>query len=233
MQFIVSQARKEGMISTGIDLFLAALPAVFIVVGYVSFSEPWRLDDEMINYIASGILIAFICVSAFFRLQALRKISALSGIKAATLYRNCIIICVCFFALALVLNYLYPREPDADGGQSDNPFAAIFGLALFVGVIYIIVAWFRINFSLARISGVSTFRTYVWLCVGLFVLNILCNVALYGLFAYKLQTGAEPASALVIVVVLSKMLLPFIALVITSIVHVLAWSKLEKISAGV
>ena len=47
MQFIVSQARKEGMISTGIDLFLAALPAVFIVVGYVSFSEPWHLDDEM------------------------------------------------------------------------------------------------------------------------------------------------------------------------------------------
>ena len=233
MQFIVSQARKEGMISTGIDLFLAALPVVFIVVGYVSFSEPWRLDDETINYIASGILIAFICVSAFFRLQALRKISALSGIKAATLYRNCIIICVCFFALALVLNYLYPREPDADGGQSDNPFAAIFGLALFVGVIYIIVAWFRINFSLARVSGVSTFRTYVWLCVGLFVLNILCNVALYGLFAYKLQTGAEPASALVIVVVLSKMLLPFIALVITSIVHLLAWSKIENISAEV
>ena len=88
MQFIVSQARKEGMISTGIDLFLAALPAVFIVVGYVSFSEPWHLDDETINYIASGILIAFICVSVFFRLQALRKISALSGIKAATLYRT-------------------------------------------------------------------------------------------------------------------------------------------------
>ena len=47
MQFIVSQARKEGMISAGIDLFLAALPAVFIVVGYVSYSEPWRLDDEI------------------------------------------------------------------------------------------------------------------------------------------------------------------------------------------
>ena len=171
MQFIVSQARKEGMISTGIDLFLAALPAVFIVVGYVSFSEPWRLDDEMINYIASGILIAFICVSVFFRLQALRKISALSGIKAATLYRNCIIICVCFFALALVLNYLYPREPDADGGQSDNPFAAIFGLALFVGVIYIIVAWFRINF----LFGARKRRKY---------LSDLC-VALRGTFRVK------------------------------------------------
>ena len=47
MQFIVSQARKEGMISAGIDLLLAALPAVFIVVVYVSYSEPWRLDDEI------------------------------------------------------------------------------------------------------------------------------------------------------------------------------------------
>ena len=231
MKFIVSQATKERMISTGIDLFLAALPVVFIVVGYVSFSEPWRLDDEMINYIASGILIAFICVSAFLRLQALRKISALSGIKAATLYRNCIIICVCFFALALVLNHLYPREPDADGGQSDNPFAAIFGLALFVGVIYIIVAWFRINFSLARVSGVSTFRTYVWLCVGLFVLNILCNAAIIAIAISEPRT--EQVSALAIAVVMLKLLLPFAALIITGIVHLLAWSKIERISTEV
>ena len=230
MQFIVSQARKEGMISTGIDLFLAALPVVFIVVGYISYNEPKFVGDE-INYIASGILIAFICVSVFFRLRALRKISALSGIKAATLYRNCIIICVCFFALALVLNYLYPREPDADGGQSDNPFAAIFGLALFAGVIYIIVAWFRINFSLARVSGVSTFRTYVWLCVGLFVLNILCNAAIIAIAISDPRT--EQVSALAIAVVMLKMLLPFVALVITSIVHLLAWSKIEKISAEV
>ena len=230
MQFIVSQARKEGMISTGIDLFLAALPAVFIVVGYISYNEPKFVGDE-INYIASGILIAFICVSAFLRLQALRKISALSGIKAATLYRNCIIICVCFFALALVLNYLYPREPDADGGHSDNPFAAIFGLALFVGVIYIIVAWFRINFSLARVSGVSTFRTYVWLCVGLFVLNILCNAAIIAIAISEPRT--EQVSALAIAVVMLKLLLPFAALIITGIVHLLAWSKMERISAGV
>ena len=230
MQFIVSQARKEGMISTGIDLFLAALPAVFIVVGYISYNEPKFVGDE-INYIASGILIAFICVSAFFRLQALRKISALSGIKAATLYRNCIIICVCFFALALVLNYLYPREPDADGGQSDNPFAAIFGLALFAGVIYIIVAWFRINFSLARVSGVSTFRTYVWLCVGLFVLNILCNAAIIAIAISEPRT--EQVSALAIAVVMLKLLLPFVALIITGIVHLLAWSKIERISVGV
>ena len=227
MQFIVSQARKEGMISTGIDLFLAALPVVFIVVGYVSFSEPWRLDDETINYIASGILIAFICVSAFFRLQALRKISALSGIKAATLYRNCIIICVCFFALALVLNYLYPREPDVDGGQSDNPFAAIFGLALFVGVIYIIVAWFRINFSLARVSGVSTFRTYVWLCIFFFALNWLCGAGPFGLAASKPQIDDSVA---VLVATSFKEFLPFAALIITSIVHLLAWSKIEKLA---
>ena len=230
MQDLVFQARKEGMISTGIDLFLAALPAVFIVVGYISYNEPKFVGDE-INYIASGILIAFICVSAFFRLQALRKISALSGIKAATLYRNCIIICVCFFALVLVLNHLYPREPDADGRQSDNPFAAIFGLALFVGVIYIIVAWFRINFSLARVSGVSTFRTYVWLCVGLFVLNILCNAAIIAIAISEPRT--EQVSALAIAVVMLKLLLPFIALVITGIVHLLAWSKIEKISAEV
>ena len=130
-----------------------------------------------------------------------------------------------------MLNHLYPREPDVDGGQSDNPFAAIFGLALFVGVIYIIVAWFRINFSLARVSGVSTFRTYVWLCVGLFVLNILCNAAIIAIAISEPRT--EQVSALAIAVVMLKLLLPFAALIITGIVHLLAWSKIEKISAEV
>lgn len=231
MQDVVSQARKEGMISTGIDLFLAALPVVFIVVGFISFDRPRIFDDEMANYIASGILIAFICASVFFRLRALRKISALSGIRAATLYRNCVILCVFFFVLVLVSNYFYPRELNADGEHSNNPFAAILGLAFFVGAIYIIVSWFRINFSLARVSGVSTFRTYVWLCVGLFVLNILCNVAIIVLALSERQT--DSVSALAIAVVMLKLLLPFAALIITGIVHLLAWSKIEKISAEV
>lgn len=231
MQDVVSQARKEGMISTGIDLFLAALPVVFIVVGFISFDRPRIFDDEMANYIASGILIAFICASVFFRLRALRKISALSGIRAATLYRNCVILCVFFFVLVLVSNYFYPRELNADGEHSNNPFAAILGLAFFVGAIYIIVSWFRINFSLARVSGVSTFRTYVWLCVGLFVLNILCNVAIIVLALSERQT--DSVSALAIAVVMLKLLLPFAALIITGIVHLLAWSKIENISAEV
>ena len=231
MQDVVSQARKEGMISTGIDLLLAALPVVFIVVGFISFDRPRIFDDEMANYIASGILIAFICASVFFRLRALRKISALSGIRAATLYRNCVILCVFFFVLVLVSNYFYPRELNADGEHSNNPFAAILGLAFFVGAIYIIVSWCRINFSLARVSGVSTFRTYVWLCVGLFVLNILCNVAIIVLALSERQT--DSVSALAIAVVMLKLLLPFAALIITGIVHLLAWSKIENISAEV
>ena len=231
MQDSVSQARKNGMISAGIDLFLAALPVVFIVVGFISFDRPRIFDDEMTNYIASGILIAFICASVFFRLRALRKISVLSGIKAAALYRNCVILCIFFFVLVLVSNYFYPRELNADGEHSNNPFAAILGLAFFVGAIYIIVSWFRINFSLARVSGVSTFRTYVWLCVGLFVLNILCNVAIIVLALSERQT--DSVSALAIAVVMLKLLLPFVALIITGIVHLLAWSKIENISAEV
>ena len=35
MQDLVSQARKNGMISTGIDLFLAALPVVLMAIDFV------------------------------------------------------------------------------------------------------------------------------------------------------------------------------------------------------
>ena len=93
--------------------------------------------------------------------------------------------------------------------------------------IYIIVAWLRINFSLARVSGVSAFRTYVWLCVGFLVLNILCGAGPFGLANSKPQIGNSDA---VLIIASLKEFLPFIALVITSIVHLLAWSKIEKLA---
>ena len=92
MQDLVSQVRKEGMISTGIDLFLAVVLVIFKAIGLVSGS---------MFVIVSGIFIALICFSVVYRLRALRKISKLSGIKAAALYRNCVILCICFVALLL------------------------------------------------------------------------------------------------------------------------------------
>nr|WP_315002801.1 hypothetical protein [uncultured Campylobacter sp.] len=217
MQNIVSQARKNGMISTGIDLFSAMLPVVFIVIGFIFADGSEFRSNKIANYIASGILIAFICASVFFRLRALDKIEALSDTKAAALYRNCIVVCVC----TTVCMYFYQSH-----------FGEITRILIFLAAAaYVIVSWFRINFSLAHISGVSTFRTYVWLCVIFFVLNILCNATVIALALSEQQI--DPSSALTITAILFKLLLPFAALIITSIVHLLAWSKIERISAEV
>ena len=73
------------------------------------------------------------------------------------------------------------------------------------------------------------------LCValcGTFRVNILCNAAIIAI-AISSEPRTEQVSALAIAVVMLKLLLPFIALVITGIVHLLAWSKIEKISTEV
>ena len=103
----------------------------------------------------------------------------------------------------------------------------IWNLAVPAAAIYIIVAWLRINFSLARVSGVSAFRTYVWLCAFFFALNWLCGAGPFGLANSKPQTDD---SVVALVITSLKEFLPFIALVITSIVHLLAWSKIEKLA---
>ena len=194
MQDIVSQARKNGMISTGIDLFLAALPVVLMAIDFVFEGIPGYPYNIVI---IGGIFIALICFSVIYRLRALRKISKLSGIKAAALYRNCVIVCICVIAITSIFLSI-PLS------ISHKHLAMILCILIaFAGAIYIIVAWFCINFALARVSGVGIFETYVWLCVILFPLN-----ALYHL------------------------IFP-ITLTITSIVHLLAWSKIEKISANV
>ena len=214
MQDLVSQVRKEGMISTGIDLFLAAVLTVFKVVGLVPGG---------MFVIASGIFIALICFSVIYRLRALRKISNLSGIKAAALYRNCVILCICFVALLL----FYPAGCYREVTMKEMIEETIWNLAVPAAAIYIIVAWLRINFSLARVSGVSAFRTYVWLCVGFLALNILCGAGPFGLANSKPQTDD---SVVALVITSFKEFLPFAALIITGIVHLLAWSKIEKLA---
>ena len=62
-------------------------------------------------------------------------------------------------------------------------------------------------------------------------INILCNATVIALALSEQQI--DPSSALTITAILFKLLLPFAALIITSIVHLLAWSKIERISAEV
>ena len=214
MQDLVSQVRKEGMISTGIDLFLSAVLAVFKVIGLASGG---------MFLIVSGIFIALICFSVIYRLRALRKISMLSGIKAAALYRNCVILCICFVALLL----FYPAGCYREVTMKEMIEETIWNLAVPAAAIYIILAWLRINFSLARVSGVNIFRAYVWLCAFFFALNWLCGAGPFGLATSKPQIGDSDA---VLIIASLKELLPFIALGITSIVHLLAWSKIEKLA---
>ena len=194
MQDIVSQARKEGMISTGIDLFLAAVPATLVALDIAKGDMLGLSTNKTATCIFSVIVFTIFCVSVFFRLRALRKISMLSGIRAAALYRNCVIVCICVIAITSIFLSI-PLS------ISHKHLAMILCILIaFAGAIYMIVAWFCINFALARVSGVRIFETYVWLCVILFPLN-----ALYHL------------------------ILP-IVLIITGIVHLLAWSKIENIS---
>ena len=202
------------MISTGIDLLLAVALAVFKVIGLASGG---------MFLIVSGIFIALICLSVIYRLRALRKISKLSGIKAAALYRNCVILCICFVALLL----FYPAGCYREVTMKEMIEETIWNLAVPAAAIYIIVAWLRINFSLARVSGVSAFRIYVWLCVGFFALNWLCGAGPFGLAASKPQIDDSVA---VLVATSFKEFLPFASLIITSVVHLLAWSKIEKLA---
>ena len=214
MQDTISQARKEGMISTGIDLFLAAVLVVFKAI---------ELAPGGMFVIASGIFIALICFSVIYRLRALRKISKLRGIKAAALYRNCVILCICFVALLL----FYPAGCYREVTMKEMIEETIWNLAVPAAAIYVVVAWLRINFSLARVSGVNIFRAYVWLCTFFFALNWLCGAGPFGLATSKPQIDDSDA---VLVATSFKQFLPFAALIIASIVHLLAWSKIEKLA---
>ena len=117
--------------------------------------------------IIGGIFIALICFSVIYRLRALSKISALSGIKAAALYRNCIIVFICISVFSL----FHPISSCREEMIRETTGETIWNLAAPAAAIYIIVAWLRINF----LFGASKRRER---------LSHLC-MALRGIFSAK------------------------------------------------
>ncbi|WP_298023553.1 hypothetical protein [uncultured Campylobacter sp.] len=59
MQDLVSQARKEGMISTGIDLFLAAVPATLVALDIAKNNMLGLSTNKTATYITGGIFLLF------------------------------------------------------------------------------------------------------------------------------------------------------------------------------
>jgi len=55
MQDLVSQARKEGMISTGIDLFLAAVPATLVALDIAINGMLGLSTNKTATYITGGM----------------------------------------------------------------------------------------------------------------------------------------------------------------------------------
>jgi len=67
MQNLVSQARKEGMISAGIDLFLAAVPATLVALDIAKGDMLGLIStNKTATYITGGIrFYYFLCFGIF------------------------------------------------------------------------------------------------------------------------------------------------------------------------
>ncbi|WP_298787542.1 hypothetical protein [uncultured Campylobacter sp.] len=64
MQDLVSQARKEGMISTGIDLFLAAVPATLVALD-IAINGMLGLSTNGYLYHWRNYFCSFVCFGIF------------------------------------------------------------------------------------------------------------------------------------------------------------------------
>lgn len=101
--------------------------------------------------------------------------------------------------------------------KNNETIFSVLGLAVFIVLIYVGIAWLRINLRLAKITQNGLFKTYVFVSIVCFVAIIFLRTLLNFGLGYSLQT-------LILLYMASE-----IIMMIPLLVQIFAWRKVEKV----
>ncbi|WP_169974967.1 hypothetical protein [Campylobacter sp. RM16191] len=139
--------------------------------------------------------------------NALKAIQDISQNEAFDIFKKSIM--ATFIMVGLAALMLFTKNNEA--------IFNILGLAVFIVLIYVGVAWLRINLRLAKITQNGLFKTYVFVSIFCFiVIMFLRTLPNFGL-GYSLQT-------LILLYMASE-----IIMMIPLLVQIFAWRKVEKV----
>ena len=174
-QKVLKEAKRQGIISC--RLMLATVAVSFFTKLYLIFTRPHgESQEQMIKLLEGSVNFVLFLAAAVYMWYALKKLEEIYGADVLSIYKQIIFASIVFAVVGIAFGFIR--------GVEDRPAAIGAGLAgLFILAItvYLAVLWAKLNFSLAKITENTLFKTYVFFAIASFIIAF-ADDAIHGLF---------------------------------------------------
>ena len=171
-QKVLKEAKRQGIISC--RLMLATVTVSFFTKLYLIFTRPHgESQEQMIKLLEGSVNFVLFLAAAVYMWYALKKLEEIYGADVLSIYKQIIFASIVFAVVGIAFGFIR--------GVEDRPAAIGAGLAgLFILAItvYLAVLWAKLNFSLAKITENTLFKTYVFFAIASFIIAFALQMML-------------------------------------------------------
>ena len=176
-QKALKEAKRQGIISC--RLMLATVAVSFLIKLYLIFTQPHgESQEQLIKLLEGSVNFVLFLAAAVYMWYALKKLEEIYGADVLSIYKQMIFASIVFTVVGIAFGFIR--------GVEDRPAAIGAGLAgLFILAItvYLAVLWAKLNFSLAKITENTLFKTYVFFAIiSAVVGGAIKTLAMFGFF---------------------------------------------------
>ena len=203
-------AKRQGIISC--RLMLATVAVSFFTKLYLIFTRPHgESQEQLIKLLEGSVNFVLFLAAAVYMWYALKKLEEICGADVLSIYKQMIFASIVFAVVGIAFGFIR--------GVEDRPAAIGAGLAgLFILAItvYLAVLWAKLNFSLAKITENTLFKTYVFFAIASFII------------AFALQMMLSTGYFTAIFSILFAALAIAILYVLPTAFYLYAWTMIKK-----
>ncbi|WP_172197729.1 hypothetical protein [Campylobacter sp. RM16188] len=195
----LAKARRDGLISSAI--MFASLAVPFLIGFFIKIEYPS-------SRLALNVILLIVSIAGIvYMWNALKAIQDISQNEVFEIFKKSIMATFVIVGLAALMLF----------AKNNETIFSVLGLAVFIILIYVGIAWLRINLRLAKITQNGLFKTYVFVSIFCFVAVLFLRaLPSFGL-SFSLQT-------LIFLYMASE-----IITTIPLLVQIFAWRKVEKV----
>ena len=171
-QKVLKEAKRQGIISC--RLMLATVTVSFFTKLYLIFTRPHgESQEQLIKLLEGSVNFVLFLAAAVYMWYALKKLEEIYGADVLSIYKQMIFVSIVFAVVGIAFGFIRGVEdrPSAIG-------AGLAGLFILAITVYLAVLWAKLNFSLAKITENTLFKTYVFFAIASFIIAFALQIML-------------------------------------------------------
>ena len=171
-QKVLKEAKRQGIVSC--RLMLATVAVSLFIKLYLIFTQPHGESQEQLTKLLEGsVNFMLFLAAAVYMWYALKKLEEIYDTDVLSIYKQMIFASIVFAVVGIAFGFIR--------GVEDRPAsigAGLAGLFILAITVYLTVLWAKLNFSLAKITENTLFKTYVFFAIASFIIAFALQMML-------------------------------------------------------